>query len=62
MEDIEDLIGSGDPTPEGRNNARKHVVPRAKKFKQKDGSTEKVSADSIVPGNIMKYYTYLNVK
>lgn len=48
VEDIEDIVGSEDITPQERYNSRKLVVPKIKKIRQHDDANP--SADSIIPG------------
>lgn len=48
IEDIEDIIGSDDVTPQERYTSRKLVVPKSKRLKQTSDST--VNSDSVIPG------------
>ncbi|XP_013869704.1 threonylcarbamoyladenosine tRNA methylthiotransferase [Austrofundulus limnaeus] len=49
IEDIEDMLSSGDPTPHERQSARKSIIPRARKRKELLNN-EELQADSLIPG------------
>ena len=56
LDDIEDLVHTGDVTPNERYASRKQVVPKAKVRKrgaENGASGEGVSADSIIPGTLL---------
>lgn len=44
IEDIEDMVSSGDPTPHERQSARKNIIPRARK-KKEPLNNEELQAD-----------------
>lgn len=48
IEDIEDIIAKGSSPEDVRHQARKHIIPRAKKFTKQ--STDNIQTDSYVPG------------
>lgn len=47
IDDIEDMVSASDPTPQDRQNARKSVIPRARKRKGQL-VTEELQADRSV--------------
>ena len=54
IEDIEDIIGNEDVTPQERYNSRKLVVPKTKKIRQQQSDVNG-SGDSIIPGTQKVY-------
>ncbi|KAL4616954.1 threonylcarbamoyladenosine tRNA methylthiotransferase [Arapaima gigas] len=49
LDDIEDMVSGQEPTVQERQAARRSVVPRARRRKQKE-VTEELQADSVIPG------------
>ncbi|CAL8356813.1 unnamed protein product [Arctogadus glacialis] len=49
IDDIEDMVSVDDPTPQDRQNARKSIIPRARKRKDQL-VPEELQADSLIPG------------
>uniref|UniRef100_A0A8C5B450 tRNA-t(6)A37 methylthiotransferase n=1 Tax=Gadus morhua TaxID=8049 RepID=A0A8C5B450_GADMO len=49
IDDIEDMVSADDPTPQDRQNARKSIIPRARKRKDQL-VPEELQADSLIPG------------
>jgi len=47
IDDIEDMVSADDPTPQDRLNARKSIIPRARKRKDQL-VTEELQADRSV--------------
>jgi len=54
IEDIEDIIGQGDESPDERYSSRKLVIPKYKRLRPKL-SEAAPEADSIIPGTQRVY-------
>ncbi|XP_048117619.1 threonylcarbamoyladenosine tRNA methylthiotransferase isoform X1 [Alosa alosa] len=50
IDDIEDMVSAQDPTPHERQYARKSIVPRSRRRKLDQQTTEELQTDSLIPG------------
>lgn len=55
LDDIEDIIGQDDVTPEERYRSRKLVVPKFKRLRNPNDNDVIPSADSVIPGTQSVY-------
>ncbi|XP_063055799.1 threonylcarbamoyladenosine tRNA methylthiotransferase [Engraulis encrasicolus] len=50
IDDIEDMVSAHDPTPHERQFARKSIIPRSRRRKMEQQTTEEMQTDSLIPG------------